>query len=430
MARTYTIKKEGPEGEARATRGAPPPVETYEAPPPPPEGRIIGLDCHPDVHAAAVFRGVSVRDAVKLEARDNLSLESLLEWAGRGFTRKDLFLLEASANSFEIHGRLLALGLRAVVLESAHVARHAKSYADNDRMAAARIALVYLGGKAPCVWVPDERTRERRGLLHAYNKAVAGHTAALNALKGFLNQFAIRPGSRNLRSERARKWVLAAREWTGLQGELLSGHFADLEARAQRRQDLARLIHREICKEPLMLRCMRLLGLGPVNAFALLAVIGEVRRFERPEKLAAYLGLNPGQRESGRGKRVKLGVGRRGRGDMRRLLVQAAHAVMCAGAGTPLGRWGWKLLARKGSRNTAVAAVARKLVVQVWHLLMGNPPQALEGDKTLALKLRRLAASLDEATRTGLGLAAKPSDCVAMLLERISAPAGCPPCTP
>lgn len=426
MARIYTIKQEGPEGEARAMRGAPPPVETYEAPPPPADGRIIGLDCHPDVHAAAVFRGSSTHDAVRLGARDNLSLESLLEWAAREFTRKDLFLLEASANSFEIHGRLLALGLRAVVLESKHVGKHAKSYADNDRMAAARIALVYLGGKAPCVWVPDEVTRERRELLHVHGKAVAGHTAALNAIKGYLNQFAIRPGSRNLRSGRTRKWVLAAREWTDLQKELLAGHFADLDARAERRQALARLIHREICREPLMLRCMKLLGVGPVNAFALLAVIGEVRRFERPEKLVAYLGLNPGQRESGRGKRVKLGVGCRGRGDMRRLLVQAAHAVLRAGAKTPLGRWGWKLFTRKGIRNTAVSAVARKLAVQVWHLLMGNPPQALEGDKTLAVKLQRLAASLDEAVRTGLGLAAKPADCVAMLLERISAPPAAP----
>jgi hypothetical protein len=179
-----------------------------------------------------------------------------------------------------------------------------------------------------------------------------------------------------------------------------------------------------------MLRCMRLPGIGPVNAFALLAVIGEVRRFERPEKLVAYLGPNPGQRESGRGKRVRLGVGRRGRGDMRRLLVQAARAVLRSGAKTPPGQWGWKLFARKGNRNTAVAAIARKLAVQVWHLPMGNAPQALEGDKTLALKLQRLTASLDEAVRSVLGLAARPADCVAMPLERMSAPAGCPPGTP
>ena len=35
--------------------------------------------------------------------------------------RDDLFLMEAGSNSFEIHRRLLSLGLRAVVMESCHV---------------------------------------------------------------------------------------------------------------------------------------------------------------------------------------------------------------------------------------------------------------------------------------------------------------------
>lgn len=419
MAKIYRLKKQLATGEGEA---APPPVETYQAPPPPAKGRIIGLDCHPDIHAAAVFRGQSVHDAQKLAVRENLTLDALLHWVAKEFTRDDLFLLEASANSFEIHGRLLALGMRAVVMESAYVAKHAKTYADNDKMAAARIALVYLGGPAPCVWVPDARTRERRELLHAHRNAVDAHTAAVNSIKGYLNQFAVRPGSRGLHLERTREWILAARPWTSLQRELLDCCFANLDAQRQRRDKLVLLINREICKEPLMLRCMKLLGIGTVNAFALLAVIGEVRRFERPEKLVAYLGLNPGQRESGRGKRIKIGVGNRGRGDMRHLLVQSAQAVLRCGAKTPLGTWGWKLFARKGNRNTAVAAIARKLTVQVWHLLIGNPPEALEGNKTLVLKFQRLAASLGKALRADLGLPEKPVDCVAVLLARISAP--------
>lgn len=418
MAKIFKLKKTTPE-PVPVERA---PVETYLAPPPPAKGRIIGLDCHPDIHAAAVFRGQSVHDARKLLVRDNMSLEALLHWVAKEFTKEDLFLLEASANSFEIHGRLLALGMRAVVMESAYVAKHAKTYADNDKMAAARIALVYLGGRAPCVWVPDARTRERRELLHSHRNAVADHTAAVNALKGYLNQFAIRPGSRGLHLVRTRQWILAARPWTPLQQELLADSFANLDAQRQRRDKLVQLINREICKEPLMLRCMKLLGIGKINAFALLAIIGDVRRFERAEKLVAYIGLNPGQRDSGRGKRIKLGVGNRGRCDMRHLLVQSAQAVLRCRDKSPLGTWGWKLFARKGNRNTAVAAIARKLTVQVWHLLMGNPPEGLEGDKTLAFKFQRLAASLGVLLRTELGLPTKPADCVAVLLARISDP--------
>lgn len=223
-----------------------------------------------------------------------MSLKKLLDWAARDFTRDDLFLMEAGSNSFEIHRRRLALGLRAVVMESCHVGKHAKTYADNDKMAAARIALVYLAGNAPCVWIPDPVTRERRELLHAYNKAVTGHTAATNTLKGYLNQFAIRPGSRGLGLERTRAWILGQRDWTSLQRELLSDAFAELDNQSARRKRFLRLIAQQVSAEPLMLRCMKLLGIGIINAFALIAIIGEIRRFETPRKLVAYIGLNPG----------------------------------------------------------------------------------------------------------------------------------------
>jgi transposase len=414
MKKQKQTKRQGPPGEGR-----PEGCETYLAPPPPSKGRIIGLDCHPDTFTAAVYKGSTPHDARQLACRADLTLGQLLEWAEREFTRDDLFLMEAGTNSFELHRRLLARGLRAVVMESAHVGKQAKAYADNDKMAAARIALVYLQGNAPCVWVPDAVTRERRELLHAHQSAVIAHTAATNALKGYLCQFAVRTGKRPLERERTEQWVLAQREWTPLQLALLADHFAHLRAQAERRKTLKRLIGVQICKEPLMLRCMRLLGIGQINAFALLAIIGDVKRFERPEKLVAYLGLNPGQRESGRGKRVKLGVGRRGRRDMRNLLVQGAQAVLRMGRATPLGQWGWKLFARKGNRCTAVAAVARKLAVQVWHVLSGNPPEALEPNKSFEIKLGKLVCQLGKSLRKQLSMPATLKECVVHLRQML-----------
>ena len=402
-------KKEKPRPPEEGRREG---IETYLAPPPPSKGRIIGLDCHPDTFTAAVFKGSTPHDARKISSHPDMSLKKLLDWAARDFTRDDLFLMEAGSNSFEIHRRLLALGLRAVVMESCHVGKHAKTYADNDKMAAARIALVYLAGNAPCVWIPDPVTCERRELLHAYNKAVTDHTAATNALKGYLNQFAIRPGSRGLGLERTHAWILGQRDWTPLQRELLTDAFTEHDNQAARRKRLLRLIGRQVSAEPLMLRCMKLLGIGIINAFALIAIIGDIRRFETPAKLVAYIGLNPGQRESGRGKNIKLGIGKRGRGDMRRLLVQGAHAVLRMGRGTPLGKWGWKLFARKGQRNIAVAAVARKLLVQVWHALMGNPPDAMETDKSFTTKLRKLTVTLGKVLRAELSLPGNLDACV------------------
>jgi transposase len=393
-------------------------AETYAAPPPPSKGRIIGLDCHPDTFTAAVFIGQTPHDARKVGSRENLSLQALLQWAVKEFGPQDIFLLEAGANSFEVCARLHAHGLRAVVLDSYHVGKHAKTYADNDKMAAARIALVYLAGNAPCVWVPDEASRQRRELLHAYIKAVVDHTAASNSVKGFLNGNAIRLAKRNLGLENTRQWILEQRNWSTMQSQILAEHFRNLDACKERRKRLYQLITLEMSGEPQMLRCMKVLGVGIISGFALLAVIGDIRRFDRSEKLVAYIGLNPGQRQSGASKNIKLGVGKRGRGDIRNLLVQGAQAVLRSGRSTVLGQWGWKLFARKGNRNVAVAAVARKLLVQVWHVLSGSPPTALENDKSFTLKLEKLAGILGNSLRRQIGLGDTLVECVQALRSR------------
>ena len=228
----------------------------------------------------------------------------MLGWAAKEFGPQDLFLLEAGCNSFELCRRLHALGLRAVVLESCHVGKHAKTYADNDRMAAARIALVYLAGNAPGVWVPDARivsgvnsctptakpstiTRQRA------TRCGPTSTATLSAWASAASRW------------RAPAWILKQRDWSPLQSEILAEHFGDLDVCKERRKRLYRLIAAEMSAEPMMLRCMKVLGIGMINAFALLAVIGDVRRFERPEKLVAYIGLNPGQRKAGRARASK-----------------------------------------------------------------------------------------------------------------------------
>lgn len=410
-------KKSTPD-EARSGDQA---VETYLAPPPPSKGSIVSIDCHPDTFTAAQFRGTTPHDAEHLCTKGDMTLVQLLAWAEGEFDSEDLFLMEAGSNSFELCRHLRELGLRAAVLESAHVGKHAKIYADNDKIAAARIAKVYLAGGAPCVWIPDELTRSRRELLHAYRRAAQSTTETTNSLKGYLNQMTVRPGSRNLSLQKTRDWIFAQREWGETQRVVLDDHFKQIDLAAERRKTLQRYIAREVASNPQMMGLMSLLGIGLINAFALIATIGEIGRFQTPRKLVAYLGLNPGQRDSGTGKRIKVGVGRRGRKDMRTLLVQGAQAVLrnARSGASDLGKWGWKLFARKGSRNIAVAAVARKLAIQVWHLLSGNRPSQLEPTHSRGLKLKKMAVQLGKKLRTEMGLPATIDQCVEHFNEQI-----------
>jgi len=391
---------------------APNDTESFTAPPPKKGGRTIGIDAHPDTFTIVAYKGTSHHDAQKLQTKADMTLEQLLLWAEKNCNARDILLMEAGGNSFELHWKLSKLGLHSYVLESAHVGKHAKSYVDNDKIAAGRIALVYLGTQAPCVWVPDDLTRQRRELLHIYNRSVKQCTESTNALKGYLNQYTIRLGKRSLAHTATYDWILNQKDWSPLQKHLLEDHFEQIAKSSKRKKKSLRLMAEEISSEPRMLSLMSLLGIGVVNAYALIAIIGDIKRFANHKKLAAYLGLNPGIKDSGKSVRIKKGIGNRGRKDMRTLLVQAAHSVLRKGKSTELRKWGMRLLIRKGNRNIAVGAVARKLSAQVWHLLSGNTPTQLEPSKSRATKLRKLLTILGKELREQMNLPSTIKECL------------------
>ena len=102
-------------------------------------------------------------------------------------------------------------------------------------------------------------------------------------------------------------------------------------------------------------------GIGPVNATALVAAIGDASAFARARDLAAWLGLVPKQATTG-GKPKLLGITKRGSRYLRKNLIHGARAVMprLAATDTRLGCWLRALLAR-AHKNTVVVALANKL---------------------------------------------------------------------
>src|SRR6516225_6771928 len=103
-----------------------------------------------------------------------------------------------------------------------------------------------------------------------------------------------------------------------------------------------------------------------VVALAIVAAIGDTGRFERPEKLVSYFGLNPSVRQSGPGPAYHGRITKQGRGHARGMLVEAAWAA--ARAPGPLRAFFLRVRARRG-QHVAAVATACKLAVVIWHLL-------------------------------------------------------------
>jgi len=114
---------------------------------------------------------------------------------------------------------------------------------------------------------------------------------------------------------------------------------------------------------------MRLSGVGPTTATAILAMIGNGHEFRCGRQFAAWLGLTPGQYSSG-GK-PRLGrITKAGDAYLRTMLILGARAVLAAAKkkADALSRWAVALEARRGYWK-AVVAVAAKNARMAWAML-------------------------------------------------------------
>jgi transposase len=368
-----------------------------------PAERVIGLDSHPDSFTAAILRGPTPAAAIVEQVFNKVPLGQLPKWAQKHTTANDLFVLEASGNSFQVVRTLAAVGRQAKVLESWQLGKLKEAHANNDKISAVRIGKAYLAGTAKEVWVPDAHTQERRDWFHAHRKAVKHSSQSRASLLSYLSDNGVRlklhtslitPGSAEEQIRKARTW--SPRQWLVIEGRLMELRHAE-----EQRRHWHQIIAQEVLADPDLLALVRLCGVREIVAFALGAVIGDIKRFSEPKKLVKYIGLNPAFDDSGQND-WSGGIGGHGRRDLRGLLVEGAQALL-RNSRTPLAVWGRKLMGRKGVRNLAVCAVARKLTVAVWYLMMGRWTQLEEIESGLSLKLGKMISQANPAGLKSLG---------------------------
>lgn len=365
--------------------------------------RVIGLDSHPDSFTAALVRGPTPAAAVVEQVFNKVPMGRLAGWAQKHTTDRDLIVLEASGNSFQVVRTLARVGRRALVLESCHLGKLKEAHANNDKLSAVRIGKAYLAGTAKEVWVPDARTQERRDWFHAHRKAVKRTTQLQARLRSYLSDNGVRlqKHTRLTQVGEVEQQIRTQRVWSSRQWQVIEGLLLELRHAQEQRQHWRSLIAQEVLADPQLLALGRLCGVRDMVAFALGAFIGDIQRFASPKKLVKYVGLNPAFDDSGN-TAWSGGIGGHGHKDLRGLLIEGAQAILRS-ARTPLAQWGKKLLARKGQINLVVAAIARKLVVAVWYLWMGRWTALEEIDEHLQLKVGKIISHIGAEKLRQLG---------------------------
>ena len=116
-------------------------------------------------------------------------------------------------------------------------------------------------------------------------------------------------------------------------------------------------------------RLMTIPGIGSISAMAIQAFAPPMESFQCGRDFSAWLGVVPRQHSTG-GK-PRLGkISKMGQGDIRRLLITGAIAVVrwAAHRGAPAGSWLARMLARKPRMLVAVA-LANRMARIVWALM-------------------------------------------------------------
>src|SRR4051794_19889174 len=150
---------------------------------------------------------------------------------------------------------------------------------------------------------------------------------------------------------------------------------------------LERAIAEHALASTTMQRLMTVPGVSLMTAATFIAAVGDVRRFPEPRKLVGYLGLDPKVRQSGIGAARHGRISKQGASQVRQMLTEAAFvAVSTAG---PMRAFYERVRARRGSQ-IAIVAVARKLAVLFWHLLIREQDYAFQRPSLTRKKLRGL----------------------------------------
>ena len=283
---------------------------------------------------------------------------------GRGYA------FEATGNIWPIVDELKPLVSRVVVAHPRKVKLIAAARVKRDRVDVISLAHLLAANLVPEVWVPPVDVRELRRLISQRWQLTQARIRIQNELQSLLHRRNIvAPAGRGTlfrEGQRAFWDELASSVTDKLQ---IEQGMARLELYGEQLAEIDEEINR-LSLTPRWQGEMRLLmqlpGSGPLTGMTILGAIGEIGRFETAKKLVGYAGLGSCVHSSG-GKTRTGAITKTGRKDLRRSLVQMARAAVRA---HPKWQRQYDELCRRMPRQKAVVAIARKLLVAIWHILM------------------------------------------------------------
>jgi transposase len=287
---------------------------------------------------------------------------------------------------------------RVVIANPLQVKAIAHAHVKTDKVDAATLASLHAAGYLPEIWTPDAATERMRRLVARRYQVVRHRTRIKNEVHAILHAHLIpKCPHADLFNKRGRDW-LHRQPVPEDERAAIARHIRELDRLGEDLAVLDRDIAQDAIDDEAIQRLLTITGVNLTVAAGLMAAIGSIDRFNSPQKLVSYFGLNPRVRQSGLGPAHHGRISKAGRSHARAMLVEAAWAA--AKAPGPLRAFFIRIRARRGHQIAAVA-VARKLATLCWHMLTKGEDYHWARPSLVAHKRRAMELAAGQPQKKG-----------------------------
>ena len=325
--------------------------------------RYVGLDVHKHY---VMIGAVDSTQQLVLPPR-KISLVEFEGWAQNYLFSTDEVVLEATTNAWYVHDLLEPLVERVVVTHPPHIKLIAATMVKTDKRDTKTLAKLLAVNLVPEVWVPPVHVRDLRALIAHRRRLISQQTQSKNRLQSVLHRNHIVPPQGKLYHPDRRDWwlelELAPGDKLRVRQELVMLDQLD-SLISETTAELHQMSLSELWLEQLPY-LIQLPGIGVLTGMVILSAVGDITRFPSAKKLVGYAGLGAKVHSSGLSHRTG-GITKQGRRELRAALVESAWVAVQFDS-----RWRdqFERLAQRLGRRKAIVAIARKLLVVIWHVL-------------------------------------------------------------
>jgi transposase len=358
--------------------------------------RYLAIDAHKHY---VVVGGLNAQLEIVLPAR-RMDMERYPQWAKENLTQQDIVVIEASTNTWDLYDITAAVAGKVVVAHPLAVKLIANARVKTDKQDVFRLARLLAGGLIPEVWVPPQPVRELRTLIAHRRRLIQMRTMTRNRLHSLAHRYNLALPEGGAFADKNQEWwkglSLSPVEKLRLQQNLALLEFLEPEVKAVD-AELARLSNCDPWKEAVPY-LLQLPGFGLIVTMTVLSAVGDIKRFPTSKQLAGYSGLGASLHQSGE-TNYSGHITKQGRKELRYALVEAAWVAVTS---SPYWREQYHKLSQRMATNKAIVAIARRLLVAVWHVLSERSADRRADPDMVASKLMIWSWKLNDVQRGGL----------------------------